>query len=52
MVKLLLEAGADVNAQSEEYGSVLREALFKDSKHAVKLLFELADFTSRSRMEG
>jgi hypothetical protein len=38
MVKLLLEAGADVN-QSGEYGSPLLAALDLGSKQAVKLIF-------------
>jgi hypothetical protein len=39
IVKLLLEAGADVNAGGGKYGSALRAALSEDGKQAVKLLF-------------
>jgi hypothetical protein len=36
VVKLLLEAGADVNARGGKYGSALRAALSEDGKQAVK----------------
>jgi hypothetical protein len=38
VVKLLLEADADVNARGGKYGSALRAALSEDGKQTVKLL--------------
>jgi hypothetical protein len=40
VVKLLLEAGADVNAQGGKYGSALRAASSKDGKQAAELFFK------------
>jgi hypothetical protein len=37
VVKLLLEAGTDVNARGGKYGSVLRAALSEYGEQAVKL---------------
>jgi hypothetical protein len=53
VVKLQLEAGADVNAQGGKYGSALRAALSQDGKQAVKLLFRTdIDFTQDYKWEN
>lgn len=38
VVKMLLDAGADVNAQGGEYGNALQAALYRDNEKVVKKL--------------
>ena len=40
LLKLLLEKGADVNAQGGEYGNALQAASYKGHSEIVKLLLE------------
>jgi ankyrin repeat protein len=40
VVKMLLNKGADVNAQGREYGNVLQAALSRGHKQVVKILLD------------
>jgi ankyrin repeat protein len=42
MVKLLLDMGADVNAQSGYYGNALQAASYRGHEQVVKLLLDVS----------
>jgi hypothetical protein len=49
VVQLLVDRGADVNAQGGEYGSAFRAAILTDNEAAVQLLVDLeANSTPRA----
>ena len=52
-MQLLLEKGADVNAQGGEYGNALQEASWRCHEAVVRLLLEKgADVNAQGRSRG